>query len=1067
VVLAGLCVVSLVAAAPLFDQSGNPAAEALLGAEGTPTPAPEQSPNATVGAVQRPYWRSMSYDRYTGTGWERSGNATAYDGPLAEPVGDSRSITLRLRAESEVQTLPAPWKPTRVGSGIADRTRVYDAGLQPASDLQPGTTFTVTSRLPNWTVSDLRTAGTDYPDRIERRYTQLPVGTPERVRRLADNLTADADTPYAEAVAVERWLERTKNYSLSARRPPEQFADTFLFEMDRGYCQYFATGMVALLRAEGIPARYVSGYSPFERTDFGTYAIRGKYAHAWVEVYFPGEGWVTFDPTPAAERAAARGSVERDLAPVGAPAGPAPEAGRDDGSASARDVVARAAAARRPPATDGAERVDRPAPQAEGVRLAAAVRGPRTTAIQASLAALPAGASRAQADEEWVRTSATVEVEGRAVPGNEVTVIVKDESTGRLLPDRQVRFNGDPVGVTDASGRVEATVPYAEQVRISVFHPTDGSTGGNENGGTGSPTPTTATPTTGTPGGTPTGDRGGRAPNAPRQPRTIQDLRYNGQSVPLGGPITNLSDEVVFTVTVLDGVERFRTGAGGHRTATADGSPLLRQPTRVASRGSLSAAEPPAPPVEDSPLSAPENTTLLLNPTIDVSLSPQPAAPGEPVVVRTAIEGVPVEAATVSVAGETALTNASGVAELPAPYRPRANVTVRRDEASGSAMLRVRTGEPELSLPGDPTPGENVTLRARVGGEPLPAATVRVNGQRRTTTDDTGRATIRVPYAERLTVSVRRDRVRANRSLDLPTRLRVRPRGLVYPGGSVAVHVRLDGAPVENATVFRGGERVGRTGADGRLAVQLPVALSADLGARRGAATGTAVVSLWLWWLVGGALLLVALLLAARRGLAATELRLDRSLLTQPLELLRLLRVGLILSVLLALRAVTRRLGGPDVDVPAFDEADRQPPGVPAPRADENAVYRAWARFAAGFGEDAVRRPPGTVAEEAIARGLPADAVARLREAFESVRYGGRDPEAVAPAAREALRELERESERLAGENRRPDGGRSERDRVGGERQEAADQGHSGTPVGDDTPQGAGSPGSDRTGGER
>ena len=607
---------------------------------------------------------------------------------------------------------------------------------------------------------------------------------------------------------------------------------------------------------------------------------------------------------------------------------------------------------------------------------------------------------------------------------------------------------------------MEATVPYAEQVRISVFRPADDSTGGNGDGGGGSPTPATATPATGTPGGSPTGDREGRAPSAPREPRTVQDLRYNGRSVSLGGPITNLSDEVVFTVTVLDGVERFRTGAGGQQTVTGEAAPLVSEPTRIASRGSLPTAISPDLPVVEGRLARPENTTLLLNTTIDVSLSPREATPGDPVVVRADIEGVPVEAATVSVAGETAVTNASGVAEVPAPYRPRANVTVRRDEASGSAMLRVRTEEPDLSLPEDPTPGENVTLRARVAGDPLPAATVRVNGQRRTTTDGAGRATIRVPYADRLTVSVRRDRVRANISRSLPTTLRVRPRGLVYPGGSVAVSVRLNGAPVENATVFRGGERVGRTGTDGRLTVQLPVALSAAIGARRGAATGTAVVSLWLWWLAGGGLLLAGVLLAARRGLAATELRLDRSLLTEPLELLRLLRVGLILSVLLALRAVTRRLGGPDVDVPAFDEPDQQPPAVPSPRADENAVYRAWARFAAGFGEDAIRRPPGTVAEEAIARGLPADAVERLREAFESVRYGGRDPEAVAPAAREALQELERESQRRIGEDRRSDGGQPDRGRRGGNRTAEPDR------ADDDPPQKEDSD-PDRTGGDQ
>ena len=273
--LVGVCLVSLVAAVPLFDQSDNPAVRSLLGAEGTPTPG-EGAARPSVGAVRQPYWRSMSYDRYTGSAWERSGNASAYDGPLPGPAGDAEAVTVRARVGSEVRTMPAPWRPVSVGPGVADETRVYDAGLQPTGSFRPGRSFTVTSRVPNWTVADLRTAGTDYPPALRERYTRLPAETPARVGRLAGEITAGAGTPYGKAVAVERWLERNKRYSLDARRPTGDFADGFLFEMRAGYCQYFATGMVALLRAEGVPARYVSGYSPYERTDFGTHPSPGK-----------------------------------------------------------------------------------------------------------------------------------------------------------------------------------------------------------------------------------------------------------------------------------------------------------------------------------------------------------------------------------------------------------------------------------------------------------------------------------------------------------------------------------------------------------------------------------------------------------------------------------------------------------------------------------------------------------------------------------------------------------------------------------------------------------------------
>ena len=79
-------------------------------------------------------------------------------------------------------------------------------------------------------------------------------------------------------------------------------ADTFIFEMEEGYCEYFATAMTTMLRTQGIPARYTVGYTTGQEIDDNTYEVRGMNAHAWVEVYFPEVGWVRFDPTPGGER---------------------------------------------------------------------------------------------------------------------------------------------------------------------------------------------------------------------------------------------------------------------------------------------------------------------------------------------------------------------------------------------------------------------------------------------------------------------------------------------------------------------------------------------------------------------------------------------------------------------------------------------------------------------------------------------------------------------------------------------------------------------------------------------
>jgi hypothetical protein len=83
-------------------------------------------------------------------------------------------------------------------------------------------------------------------------------------------------------------------------------ADTFLFEMDAGYCVYFATTMAAMLRSQGIPTRMETGYTPGERVGDDEYVVRGQNAHAWVSIYVPDHGWVTFDPTPSDPRDEAR-----------------------------------------------------------------------------------------------------------------------------------------------------------------------------------------------------------------------------------------------------------------------------------------------------------------------------------------------------------------------------------------------------------------------------------------------------------------------------------------------------------------------------------------------------------------------------------------------------------------------------------------------------------------------------------------------------------------------------------------------------------------------------------------
>ncbi|MFD1587900.1 DUF3488 and DUF4129 domain-containing transglutaminase family protein [Halorientalis brevis] len=263
----------------------------------------ELSPKArfTVESDERAYWRVAAYNRYTGDGWVRSGSSQKYPGQLPNPPGRYETIEQRYVVESRLNAMPAAWRPVRVSE--TDNARVSAlAGLRPATPFTAGDSYRVTSRRPAPTTAELEAAGDDYPEGLEDRYTQLPATIPDRVDERADRITADADTPYEAATRIEQHLEDNKAYSLDVERPDGNIADSFLFEMNEGYCTYYATTMATMLRTQDIPARFVTGYTPGEKTAEDEYVVRGLDSHAWVEVYFPEIGWVKFDPTPAGPR---------------------------------------------------------------------------------------------------------------------------------------------------------------------------------------------------------------------------------------------------------------------------------------------------------------------------------------------------------------------------------------------------------------------------------------------------------------------------------------------------------------------------------------------------------------------------------------------------------------------------------------------------------------------------------------------------------------------------------------------------------------------------------------------
>jgi protein-glutamine gamma-glutamyltransferase len=136
------------------------------------------------------------------------------------------------------------------------------------------------------------------PPFVADLYLQLPAVDP-RVVELARKLTAKQTTIYAKAAAIEQHLKNSYGYTLELDSAGNDPIAYFLFTRRKGHCEYFASSMAVMLRSVGIAARVVNGFRGGEFNDVsGSYVLRGRDAHSWVEVYVPGYGWQTFDPTP-------------------------------------------------------------------------------------------------------------------------------------------------------------------------------------------------------------------------------------------------------------------------------------------------------------------------------------------------------------------------------------------------------------------------------------------------------------------------------------------------------------------------------------------------------------------------------------------------------------------------------------------------------------------------------------------------------------------------------------------------------------------------------------------------
>jgi Transglutaminase-like superfamily len=189
----------------------------------------------------------------------------------------------------------AVWFPTH---------RLYvgaDGTIESGRALGAGSVYTVLSTVDTPSPAQLRTAdGTQgLTADVRTEDLELPHRYPG-VTALARRITAGSTSVYGAVTALERWIGAHTTYTtgIPPLRPGQDTVDQFLFGSRRGYCEQISTSLAVMLRTLGIPAREAVGYVPGPYDPLtGTYDVEAKDAHAWVQVWFPGFGWQSFDPT--------------------------------------------------------------------------------------------------------------------------------------------------------------------------------------------------------------------------------------------------------------------------------------------------------------------------------------------------------------------------------------------------------------------------------------------------------------------------------------------------------------------------------------------------------------------------------------------------------------------------------------------------------------------------------------------------------------------------------------------------------------------------------------------------
>ncbi len=253
-------------------------------------------------------WRGFTYSIYTGRGWEnpetvseqRFGPGQVWLQPSPVARRPLRQI-VAFATEAAGGWLYAAGEPISADHPYIAYLRQPDDAIGLEAD---AANYIALSHIPAVSAQALRASPPPPTDAVALAYYTLPPTVPDRVRQLAQTATAGAATGYDQARLLEAYLRRFP-YDLTISEPPPgvDVADFFLFDLQRGYCDYYATAFVVMARSLGLPARLAIGYAPGDYDPVANhFLVSEAQAHSWPEVYFAAPdggsyGWIPFEPT--------------------------------------------------------------------------------------------------------------------------------------------------------------------------------------------------------------------------------------------------------------------------------------------------------------------------------------------------------------------------------------------------------------------------------------------------------------------------------------------------------------------------------------------------------------------------------------------------------------------------------------------------------------------------------------------------------------------------------------------------------------------------------------------------